>query len=1154
MNAGQVVSESRLTDALWEDDPPRTATKTLQNYVLRLRRTFREHGSPDCLSIETSPPGYRLRAAPDAIDASVVAQLAASAHAAIGRRDYARADALLDEALGHWRGPSLAEFADRPFAVSEAARLDSLREVLLEDKVEVALGLGRHHEAVAELESLVAAFPLRERLWGQLLVALYRSGRQADALRAYQRARATLGDQLGIEPGPELRRLEQAVIEQDSCLDFAMPGLVPSSAESGAGRMVTLPPELVRPSGAVFVGRRREMDILLEGWKRSSAGRREAIFIAGEPGIGKTSLAGELARRLHDQGAIVLYGRNDEDVGVPYQPFAEALRLYAATVPAPELLHEAGPSGADLIKLIPELAERVPAGAAVAGAEAEVERQRLFEAVSTLLAAASDRAPVLLVVDDLHWAAKPTLLLLRHLLRPSGPARLLVVGIYRSTDLGPQHPLSHTLAEMYRETPVRRLTLGGLLEDEALELVAERAGQELSDDAKALARGLYAETGGNPFFITQILGHLVETRWVYQRDGRWRIDHRIEDLELPDGVRDVVGQRLAHLSERARQALTVAAIVGVTFSLDILESLPEAARDSDELLDAMDEAVGRFLLNELHGGPARYAFRHALIRQVLLADLTMARRARLHRRVGEVLESRPDRASHLGALARHFCEAGDPDKAAAYALLAGRDALAKLAFEAAVQFFTDGLATLDALDAPDLAARADLLLALADALPLIGDRAGALVMSSRAAVDARALGCAERLARAAMVHASLGVAGRPDHAVGQLCEEALAELGEAPTPLRAMVMARLAQHRALWAGQAIEAGDLAGEALTVARLVRDTRALHLSLYVRAVTLVGSPRVEDRLALAEELAASADPARDPVMHASGLRLRALARLELGDLAGFEEDLDRVEEVASKLRRRQFLSEISRWRTMRALLDGRFDDAERYSAQMVEEAGDDINAKSAHMCQLFILRRDQGRLEEARLLPEAAVKKTPGLLTFRAMIALADAELGRIEDAQAELDVLAADGFAGINRDFTWTASLSTLTGLGDALGDGKRAAQLLELFRPHEGHLVVMGWGDVCPGAVDRYLGILADAAGKPAEAERYFNAALILEEKIGSAPSLARTRLRYGRMLARRGGADGDRARRLLRSAEELAVELGMAGVAAQAASLTAAV
>jgi len=292
----------------------------------------------------------------------------------------------------------------------------------------------------------------------------------------------------------------------------------------------------------------------------------------------------------------------------------------------------------------------------------------------------------------------------------------------------------------------------------------------------------------------------------------------------------------------------------------------------------------------------------------------------------------------------------------------------------------------------------------------------------------------------------------------------------------------------------------------------------------------------------------------IRHASGLRLRALARLELGDLPGFEDDVERVEDVARKLRRRQFLSEISRWRTMRAMLDGRFDDAERYSAQMVDEAGDDINAKSAHMCQLFILRRDQGRLEEARLLPEAAVKKTPGLLTFRAMIALADAELGRTEEARAELDLLAADGFAGINRDFTWTASLSTLTGLCDALDDGKRARQLLDLFTPHEGHLVVMGWGDVCPGAVDRYLGILADTAGEPARAERHFDAALALEEKIGSAPSLARTRLRYGWMLTRRAGSDGERARQLLRDAEDSARELGMAGLAAQAASLAAAV
>jgi tetratricopeptide (TPR) repeat protein len=220
-------------------------------------------------------------------------------------------------------------------------------------------------------------------------------------------------------------------------------------------------------------------------------------------------------------------------------------------------------------------------------------------------------------------------------------------------------------------------------------------------------------------------------------------------------------------------------------------------------------------------------------------------------------------------------------------------------------------------------------------------------------------------------------------------------------------------------------------------------------------------------------------------------------------------------------------------------------------MLAEAGDDVNPRSAHMCQMFILRRDQGRLEEARVLPEAAVNKTPGLLTFRAMIALADAELGRTAEARRELDDLAVGGFARINRDFTWTASLSTLTGLCDALEDRDRAAQLLELFRPHAGHLVVMGWGDVCPGAVDRYLAILADVCGQLDQAERLFESALALEARLGSPPSLVRTRSRFARMLLHRDGpGDRPRARELAAAAEVAARQCGMATIADDAHQL----
>ena len=1142
VNAGHVVSESRLIEALWGDEPPRTATKTMQNYVLRLRDALRPS---DALKIEYFPPGYRLRACPEAVDAWVVADMAETARSAILASDYAKAKGVLAQALSCWRGPSLAEFADQPFAIAEATRLDNLRQALVEDKLDVDLALGRHGDCVGELEALVAEHPLRERLWGQLMVALYRCGRQADALRAFQRAKAALGE-VGIDPGANLRRLEQAIILQDPSLDAPAPEHAPAPRARPSG----MPPEIAAPVRPGFVGRRVEMDVLATAWARAKAGDRHAVLLGGEPGIGKTTLARETACRLIDDGALVLYGRNDDDFGVPYQPFAEALRWYASITSPTTLVEQAGPLAGELARLVPDLAAVLPRPSDGTRSEPELERQRLFDAVSGVLAAASAQAPILLILDDLHWAAKPTLLLLRHLLRPSAPARLLVVGTYRDTELTRDHPLTHALAELRRQPGVARIGVTGLAPDEAVELVAARAGQELDAVGEKFARTLHAETAGNPFFIDEILRHLIETGWVYRAEGRWTTDHQLHELELPAGVREVVGTRLARLSESALRAVSVAAVAGATFTLDLLERVPDAADDPDALLDALDEAVQASLVVERPGRPGSYAFAHALVRQVLRTGLTATRRARLHRRVGEAIEQSRDADAQVGALARHFCEAGEVEKAVVYAVRAGRNALDKLAFEEAVEYFRVGVATLDRQDDPDLSARAELLLGLAEGLALTADRAGAVVAAVRAAADGRAARSAEQLARAAMIHASLGVAGRPDAAVGPLCQEALDALGQEPSALRAKVTARLAMHRSLWEGQGVAAGDLAQDALDVARRVGAKDALHLALYVRAVTLVGCEDVEHRLALAEELAASGDAAGDVVMHAGGLRLRALARLELGDLGGFDRDVERVEELGATLRRRQYLSETERWRTAQAMLEGRFDDAERHSANMLAHAGDDLNPKSAHLCQMFFLRRDQGRLEEAKALPEAGASKAPGLLTFRAMIALAAGELGQLDEARRQFDDLAEAGFAKVHRDFTWTASLSTLTGACDALGDVERAGQLLELFRPHRGHLVVMGWGDVCPGTVDRYLGALAATAGKWDEAESCFQSALATELRLGAGPSLARTRCRYGCMLVAR-DLPGDHARavELLAAARAEAEALGMPKLAADAAA-----
>ncbi|MDQ6692096.1 MAG: AAA family ATPase, partial [Candidatus Dormibacteraeota bacterium] len=346
LNAGSVVSEGRLIDAIWPEGPPRTARKTLQNYVLRLRKVLPggDAHRPG-VTIETRPPGYMLASPPLTVDVQIVEDLFARARIALADGQHALAVDLLSQGLAYWQGRPLEEFADQPFAIGEIARLDELRLSMREHRIEARLTVGQHEECAAELEPLVAAYPMREQLWRQMMLALYRSNRQAESLRAYQRARRTLIEELGVEPGPDLRRLEQAIIMQDPSLD-ASPRISRSQGSPGTGRRhagqagwtvaIPLPsPLAVRDRGAL-VGRESERVRLSDAWSRAGAGERRALFIGGEPGIGKTRLAAELAADTHGR-AIILYGRCDEELRIAHQPFAEALRYLHARVPEADL-------------------------------------------------------------------------------------------------------------------------------------------------------------------------------------------------------------------------------------------------------------------------------------------------------------------------------------------------------------------------------------------------------------------------------------------------------------------------------------------------------------------------------------------------------------------------------------------------------------------------------------------------------------------------------------------------------------------------------------------------------------------------------------------------------------------------------------------------
>ena len=392
----------------------------------------------------------------------------------------------------------------------------------------------------------------------------------------------------------------------------------------GPAEPLPLPPVLATPERTTFVGREQELAELRQYWERVRAGERQLVLLAGEPGIGKTRLAAEFALAAHAGGASILFGRCEEEPPLAYQPFVEALHHYIATCPINDLRAQVGTNASELASLVPELAQRLPDLPPPAG-ETQRERYRILDAAGALLAAASKAAPMVLVVDDLHWADKATLQLLKHILRSPEQSRLLVLCTYRDSELTRTHPLSETLADMRRDRGFERISLTGLNEGDVRALVSVRAGQEASP---AFIRAIHGQTEGNPFFIEEVLQYLEETGAIYQRDGRWMTDLNISELGIPESIKDVLDRRLLRLSEECNSVLTVASVIGTEFGLDALERASDLS--GDRLVELLEEAVAARVVEEVLPLVGHYRFSHGLIHQTLYEELTTTRRVRLH--------------------------------------------------------------------------------------------------------------------------------------------------------------------------------------------------------------------------------------------------------------------------------------------------------------------------------------------------------------------------------------------------------------------------------------------------------------------------------------------------------------------------------------------
>ena len=1133
IHLGEFVSEEACIDALWPREPPATAARTLQSYVSRLRRTL---AADDDLVIESRSAALRLVAAADAVDVLDVERLAAEAERAAAGGDDAAAAAMLRAAEGRWRGRSLGDLADERFAREEAARLEELRLGIVERRVEAELRAGRHGELAAELDALTRLHPLRERLWQARILALYRSGRQADALRAYQTVRELLADELGISPGPELRRLEQAVLEQSPELNWRAPRptasvSAPAPAVTGvtAGIGPVLPRTLVATSHGPYAGRDDELSTALAAWSEVREGDTSIVLVAGEPGVGKTRFAAELAVR---GDGSVLYGRCDEVLVLPYGPFGEPLRAALAILPVEILATIPEARRHVLAGLFPDLVDRLP-DTAPAAVPSDADRGLVLDAVVDVLELAAAQQPTMLILDDLHWAAPETLQVLRHLIARAVP-RLLLVMEYRDTELTTHRGLDELVADLRRVAGVRRVELRGLAAGDVQELVSQTASETLDAEGQAFAEALREVTDGNPFYLLEILRDLVERGVLEHREDGWNATVDLRELPLPSGVREVIQRRLRALGPDAPEVLGTAALVGAAFPVWLLEELY-----GDSVLDVVDAGVAARLLVDLPSG--QLGFAHALVRQTAEAELGPARRRRLHAQLADALERSPGAGTELTSISHHRsagAEAGRTAPVVDAALRAAGNALGRLAAPEAVVVLDRADDALRRIGAEDSDHRTEILLGLSRALVRAGDPRRSKEVALDAADLARRTGSPMRLAEAAVAYVGVAWIGQPDEAGDELLQEAVQVSTAAEPALRARLLTALAELRMTSQGRAAEARELITEAVGLARTQDDPLVLANALLVQAITSYGLPDLDARLAIYDECLSLAGDL-DRQLHGLALTTRAATRLEAGDLQRFLDDVHTLERAVAH-GRWGIVERRTRWlRIALHLMSAEWQEAEAAMHACLAEAGDDLNAINVYAGHTFVLHRETGRIGE--LLPSFAgiVEANPGLALFGAALARSQIELGHVDEAVRTYERLAAVDPLELPGDQTWVASVTLLAEAAALLGRPDQAARLYEVLRPHRGHLVVVG-STVCLATVDRHLGMLADLLDDSDLAATHLHDALDLEQRLGLRTFVPRTQVWQARV---RLATDPGGAIALLEDARRAAAALGMPGV-----------
>ncbi len=1054
LHAGRAVSVDRLADLVWDGTPPPGGPTTLQTYVAGLRRVLEPDRSTRgaAVLLVTEQPGYALRPGPDdEIDAVVVETSLAAVHAQVApwaagllherpQPPPVRAGGVVElqrrlaDAEARWRSTPYADLGDDPEVGAERGRLHEMRLLAHEDRAVLALLLGRHAAAAAELEALTRQHPLRERLWALRALALAGSGRQAEATAVLAQVRALLDAELGLEPGPELRAVLTAVLRQ-----APLPTLTSTAAGTTGGPAWPL------------VGRAAEVTALADLVDQVVTGTATGPLLAavtGEPGIGKSRLCAEVTDRAGAAGVPLVVARCSQDEGAPpLWPWAQVLAALGAELPT--------------------------ATGAADGAADFRARQRV---VSLVAAAAAERGLVI-VLDDLHWADVSSLRVLRMLVETAeaGGRRLLVVGTWREHPA--PSPALADVAEAFARAHAVRLRLGGVSAGDAGRLV--EAVTRVAPGPSEVEE-LYRRTDGNPFF-------LVELARLARDDGD--LPRLLAERRTPAAVHDVLSRRLDRLGAPTADLLRHAAVLGRTVEVDVLAAVADL--DEESVLAMLEPAVGAGLLAE--EDVDRFRFTHALVRDTALTGLPLSRQARLHARAAEALSSRPDRVGRVADVARHWAAAGPRHRRAAWqsAAAAARAAAGVHALAEAHALLTDALATQtdDARSTP--AERYGLLLDLAGVLGPAGRRLELREVAHAAYAVAAELGDPALEARAVTLTSTGALwqgSWRVDEAMVGHLRRTLDRLPPHDSPDRCRVMLALA-FETYYGSTPQERVALSEQALAMSARLADPELRLWAALQAGVAMWRAGNGPRRLELAEEAARLAAHLDDDLSRVSARTLLATAAAEVGRVDVLDAELAVAREEAEAGRHLHALVTLDSLEGSWLAMRGQTERLETLISHLgvlggqVTISGTEDAVPALRLSRLLWEGRDAETLALAVLIDEQSLLPTA---TFRT------AMLCRAGDAAAARDYVRRhpDRIARSMDHDTWYSPLGWSAAAETALhlDDAALGARAYSLLRPLSGGSASAGSG-ISIGPIDLYLAFAALATGERAVAVGHAEAA-----------------------------------------------------------------